>query len=137
MQQKHTILVIDDDRAELDIMTKVLDCAGYHPLVAEDGETGFRAAIFGRPDLILLDITMPGLDGYETCKLFKGNKRTKDIPIFFKTCKGDEESIAAGYEVRADCFITKPCNHVKLLRLIKSRLASDRLNLLQTRLQSL
>jgi len=137
MQQKQTILVIDDDRIELDIMSNVLFTAGYRVLIAEDGETGYHRAIFAKPDLILLDIMMPGADGYETCIMLKGNKRTQHIPIFFKTCKGDTESIAAGYLTGADSFIIKPCNHDRLLREIKSRLALDRLNLLQQHLQSL
>ncbi len=137
MQQKHTILVIDDDRTELGIMNNVLHDAGYRVFTAEDGETGYHRAIFARPDLILLDVVMPGLDGYETCKLLRKHPRTRHIPIFLKTCRGDEESISAGYEVKADSFISKPCDHDKLLRLIKSRLALVRRDYLQTRRQSL
>lgn len=135
--QKHTILIIDDDCRELDIMNNVLYDAGYQVLVAEDGEIGYRRAVFARPDLILLDVMMPGKNGYETCKLLKGNKHTRNIPIFFKTCKGDGKSILDGYRAGIDRFITKPCNHDELLRLVKSRLASVQQDHLQTHLQLL
>ncbi len=124
MQQKQTILVIDDDSTELDIMTKVLSTAGYRVLIAEDGESGYHRALFAIPDLILLDVMMPGIDGYETCELLRKNKRTKDTSIFFKTCKNDEPSKLDGYMAGGDCFITKPCNQDELLNLIKSRLAA-------------
>lgn len=135
MQQKHTILVIDDDRLELDIMTNVLSTAGFRVLVAEDGEIGVIRAIFSRPDLILLDVMMPGINGYETCERLRENKRTKDIPIFFKTCKSDEQSTIEGYRKGADRYITKPCKHDELLYLITSQLASTQSDHLQTHLQ--
>ena len=137
MQQKHTILVIDDDCTELDIMTNLLSTAGFRVLIAEDGQTGVNRAIFARPDLILLDVMMPGVDGYETCKQLRENKRTKDIPIFFKTCVGGEQAIIAGYRVGVDRFITKPCKLDRLLRLITCRLVSLQSNHLKTRLQAL
>lgn len=137
MQQKHTILIIDDDCIELDILSTVLSTAGYRVLIAEDGETGFNRAIFAQPDLILLDVMMPGIDGYETCRRLRENKRTQQIPIFFKTCKNDELSTVDGFEAGADRFITKPCNHNELLRVIKSQLTSVQRDHLQTRLQFL
>lgn len=137
MQQKYTVLVIDDDRTELNIMITVLSSAGLRVLVAEDGETGFHRAIFARPDLILLDVVMPGIDGYETCQKLHKHPRTQHIPIFFKTCKYDESSMVDGFEVGGERFITKPSDHDELLSLIKSRLASVRLDHLQSRLQSL
>lgn len=129
MRQNHTILVIDDNHHELDIMNNVLYDAGYQVLVAEDGETGYRRAVFARPDLILLDVMMPGVDGYETCRLLRGNHRTCDIPIFFTTCRDDDQSIINGFHAGIDDFITKPCDFEWLLMRIRSRLASTRSHL--------
>lgn len=137
MQQKHTILIIDDDCTELDILSTVLSTAGYRILVAEDGETGFNRAIFARPDLILLDVMMPGIDGYETCKRLRNNQRTQQIPIFFMTCLGSEEAIADGFQAGIDSFVAKPCNHDDLLGLITSRLTSNRSDYLETHLHVL
>lgn len=137
MQQKHTILVVDDDRTELDIMSNVLSSAGFRVLIAEDGESGFNRALFARPDLILLDVMMPGIDGYETCRMLRENKHTKDIPIFFKTCLGSGQSIIKGFRAGVDSHITKPCNHDKLLCQVKSRLALIQSDHLKTRFQVL
>lgn len=139
MHKKHTILVIDDDPTELDLMTRVLSAAGYRVLVAEDGESGANYAIFGRPDLILLDVMMPGLNGYETCAELRSNNRTRNIPIFFKTCLGlKQTTIVEGFRAGVDSIITKPCNHEQLLMQINSRLASAQSgHLKETRVQLL
>lgn len=122
MQQKQTILVIDDDRIELDIMNNVLSSAGYRVLIAEDGETGYNRALFAQPNLILLDVMMPGIDGYETCRKLRENRRTQDIPIFFKTCRSDNRSKIEGFREGIDGYIVKPSNHDRLLLQIKSQL---------------
>jgi len=139
MQPKHTILVIDDDIAELGIMTTVLSAAGFRVLVAEDGESGVNYAIFARPDLILLDVMMPGLNGYETCEKLRSHKRTENIPIFFKTCLGDKQTTyIKGFRAGVDRIIAKPCDHDQLLLQINSRLdAAQSGYLIKTRFQLL
>lgn len=117
-----TILTIDDNPFELDIMTQVLTSAGYKHIVAEDGATGFNRAVFAKPDLILLDVCMPGIDGFETCRLLRENKRTRDIPIILKTCMGSVEAIVKGFKFGADDFIIKPCDHDELLSRISFRI---------------
>ena len=133
MQQKYTVLVIDDDYTELDMMAKVLTRGGYRVLTAEDGETGYNSAIFAHPDLILLDVLMPGINGYETAKRLRGNRRTKNVPIFFKTCIGDKQStIIEGFLSGVDYVIPKSCDHDGLLDLIKFQLAAIRSRNLRT-----
>lgn len=137
MQQQHTILVVDDDRIELGIMNNVLSTAGYRVLIAEDGETGFNRAIFAQPSLILLDVMMPGIDGFETCRRLRENKRTRGIPIFFKTCRSDDRALIDSYREGIDDYFVKPSNHHRLLHQIKSRLSSDRSFYLKTRIPPL
>lgn len=122
MQHKPTILVIDDDFKELDVMTKVLTASGFRPLVADDGKTGYHRAQFARPDLILLDINMPVMDGFETYKQLRQNPRTAHIPIIFKTCRSDDQTFLDGLRAGVDDYIVKPCNHEQLITRIMSRL---------------
>jgi len=111
-----TILSIDDDANELAVMTALFADAGYRHLVAEDGATGIQCAIFAKPDLILLDVCMSGMDGFEVCAKLRENKRTRDIPILLKTCLCSANAVIGGFTVGADDFITKPCNHDELLQ---------------------
>ena len=120
------ILVIDDDVCELDIMSNVLSDAGFRMLAAEDGDSGVNRAIFAVLDIILLDVMMPGIDGFEVCRQLRQNKRTRHIPIFLKTCLRDERSILRGYRAGIDDFIYKPCDHDRILSKIKSRLIYGR-----------
>ena len=122
-----TILVIDDDYRELDIMDCILNEAGYRVLVAEDGETGVQRAFFAQPDLILLDVMMPGMSGHKAAQLLRSNPRTKDIPIFFKSCNYSAQSIVEGFVIGVDDYLKKPVNHAQLLHKIRIRFASDRL----------
>jgi DNA-binding response OmpR family regulator len=122
MQQQQTILVIDDDYIELGIMNNVLSAAGFRALVAEDGITGYHRAIFALPDLILLDVNMPIMDGFETYKLLRKNQRTAHIPIIFKTCQSDDQTFLSGLRAGVDDYIVKPCNHEQLISRITSRL---------------
>lgn len=124
MQQKQTILVVDDDCKELDIMSNVLSTAGYRVLIAEDGETGYHRAIFAQPGLILLDVKMPIMDGFETCKLLRDNPRTAHIPIIFKTCQNDDNTFLSGLRAGVDDYMVKPCNHVQLITRITSLLSA-------------
>lgn len=117
-----TILLIDDDHRELDIISQTLTAYGYRVLVAEDGETGIQRAMFAKPDMILLDVCMPGIDGYETCDRLRKNERTRDIPIILKTCLSSVQSIVNGFKYGADDFLMKPVDHDELLNRIKFRI---------------
>src|SRR5437868_9524134 len=84
-----TILIVDDMPANLGVLTSHLERQGYVAVVAQGGEEGIARANFVRPDLILLDVMMPGMDGFETCRQLKASFRTRDIPVVFMTALTD------------------------------------------------
>lgn len=110
-----TVLVIDDDPNNLAIVTGFLEECNFTILVADDGESGLERAEYAQPDLILLDIMMPGIDGYETCRRLKGASGTKDIPVIFMTALSDVEHKVKGFEAGAVDYVTKPYNREEVL----------------------
>ena len=120
MKKQPTILVIDDSEVNIDILVELLE--GYDVLVALDGKTACEIAREEDLDLILLDIMMPHLNGYETCRLLKKNAKTKKIPIIFSTAKTDEESIAKAYDAGGIDFVSKPFKPKELLARINTHL---------------
>jgi phosphoserine phosphatase RsbU/P len=101
------VLIVDDTRANVDILVHALQ-REYHLSVALDGEAALRSVKAAPPDLILLDIMMPGLDGYEVCRRLKADAATRDIPVVFLSALHEVEDKAAGFEVGAADYITKP-----------------------------
>jgi DNA-binding response OmpR family regulator len=117
-----TILTVDDTPANTRLLTHYLEKQGYKVLTAEDGFEGFKAAIQYHPDLVLLDVMMPGTDGYEVCELLKAEEETKDIPVMFLTAKADMEDRIKGFELGAVDYITKPFNLVEISTRVKNQL---------------
>jgi CheY-like chemotaxis protein len=117
-----TILTVDDTPANVRLLTHYLEKQGYRVLTAEDGFEGFKAAIQYHPDLVLLDVMMPGTDGYEVCELLKAEEETKDIPVVFLTAKADVEDRVKGFELGAADYITKPFNLVEISARVKMHL---------------
>ena len=109
-----TILTVDDTPANIRLLMHYLEKQGYNVITAEDGFEGFKAAIQFKPDLILLDVMMPGTDGYEVCELLKAEEETKDIPVVFLTAKTDAEDKVRGFELGAVDYITKPFKLVEI-----------------------
>jgi len=109
------ILIIDDDHDNLDIVSEYLEACHYSILVAEDGESGLKRAEYARPDLILLDIMMPGIDGYETCRRLKEMERTREIPVIFMTALADTEHMVRGFEAGAVDYVTRPVQREELV----------------------
>jgi PleD family two-component response regulator len=103
------ILVVDDDAFNFDMMESAFD-SDYDVLYAADGMVALDLATGRKPDLILLDVMMPNLDGYEVCSRLKADKRTKDIPVIFVTGLGDMSAETKGLELGAVDYITKPIN---------------------------
>jgi diguanylate cyclase (GGDEF)-like protein len=103
-----SILCIDDDRDILNLLEKILAGAGYTIFTASDGKQGLIEARNRKPDLILLDIVMPGMDGYEVCKKIKDREETKNIPVIFITAKKEDEDEAKGLKMGAVDYIRKP-----------------------------
>jgi signal transduction histidine kinase len=124
MTHKHEtkILVIEDNLINVTILLEQLNLFGYKTLIAEDGEVGIKRAMFARPDLILLDIMMPGIDGYETCRQLKENPKTKDIPIIFVTALTATKSRVKGFEYGAVDYITKPFQQEEVIARIQTHL---------------
>jgi len=117
-----TILTVDDTPANIRLLTHYLEKQGYRVITAEDGFEGFKAAIQYHPDLVLLDVMMPGTDGYEVCELLKAEEETKDIPVVFLTAKADVEDRVRGFELGAVDYITKPFNLIEIAARVKNHL---------------
>lgn len=123
-----TVLIIEDESALAELVAFNLEKDGFAPLLAPDGTTGLEYARQRRPDLILLDLMLPGMTGIEVCKLLKGSDKTSRIPIIMLTAKGEEIDRVVGFEVGADDYIVKPFSIRELLLRVKSvlrRIAPD------------
>ena len=121
MEQKR-ILVVDDE-VELAEMLKIrLEANGYHVLIACDGQEGFEKAKKEKPDLIILDLMLPKIDGYKVCGLLKADSRFKKIPIVLFSARAQDSDKQMGQEVGADAYLTKPFEPATLLAKIKDLL---------------
>ena len=121
------ILIVDDIPANLNLLRQALEPEGYNIIAAPSGEVALQIADRTQPDLILLDIMMPGMDGFETCHLLKSDKATADIPVIFITAKDEMESVVEGFEVGGVDYITKPFQHEEVRARVVTHLAIKRL----------
>ncbi len=121
-----TVLVVDDNPTNLKLMFNLLEREAYKPLVAVDGKQGIRRAERARPDLILLDILMPGLDGFETCEILKKTDATKDIPVIFMTAVADARQKVKAFDMGAVDYVTKPFHAEEVLARVRTQLALKR-----------
>ena len=120
--ERATLLVVDDMPETLTLMSGLLK-DDYKVKIANDGEKALKiAASDSPPNLILLDIMMPGMDGYEVCRRLKENEGTKDIPVIFITSKSDTEGEAKGFDLGAVDYITKPFVHQIVLARVRTHL---------------
>lgn len=103
-----TILIVDDTPANLGVVAESLEGYGYRVLVAQDGEEGLQRAILVQPDLILLDVMMPELDGFEVCRRLKQQIKTRDIPVIFMTARTETCDKVTGFKAGAVDYVTKP-----------------------------
>lgn len=122
---KPTILVIDDTPANVHVAMELLHAEGFRVLVAEDGEEGLERARLGRPDLILLDVMMPGVDGFETCRRLKADDATRDIPVIFLTALAYTEQKLTGFAVGGADYVTKPIQQEELLARVRTQLENQ------------
>src|SRR5215510_7072009 len=120
------ILVVDDEVKNVKLLEALLLPRGYEVVIASNGEEALRQVQQERPDLILLDIMMPVMDGFEACKILKDNADTRLIPIVIMTALGQVEDRIKGIEAGADDFLTKPFNRDELLARIRTSLRLKR-----------
>jgi DNA-binding response OmpR family regulator len=130
MPKQKTILIIDDELALQEVLEEFLSEAGYSVIMSGNGRSGYQCAQFTRPDLILLDVAMPGIDGYETCRMLRRRAATMYTPIFFMTANSTEQSMVEGFEAGGDRYITKPYRPEDVLEVIKHRFSRPDLDLL-------
>ncbi len=121
-EKKLTILIVDDMPKNIQVAAGMLSRYGYQIAFDENGESALLHTKEVRFDLILLDIIMPGMDGYEVCRRLKDNPETKAIPVIFLTGKTDTESIVKGFEIGAADYVTKPFNEAELLARVNTHL---------------
>lgn len=122
------ILIVDDEEDIAFSLARRLTAAGYEVICAEDGVEGLRRAQTEQPNLIILDLMLPKMDGYKVCRLLKFDERYKRIPIIMLTARGQEEDMALGRQMGAEAYLTKPCDSGALLEKIKELLDGVRSN---------
>ena len=113
---------MDDNLSNLDVLLYTLSESGYDISVATDGEMALKAVTVALPDLILLDVKMPGIDGFETCKRLKSDPTTKDIPVIFLSAKNDAADIVMGFQCGGADYITKPFKKDEVLVRVNTQL---------------
>ena len=116
------ILVVDDNRENLQVVGSLLRKKEYNVIAADNAQDAIDFAVRKIPDLILLDIMMPGEDGYSVCRRLKNRNMTKKIPVIFLTAKQDQESLQKAFEIGGIDYISKPFNKYELLARIKAQL---------------
>lgn len=122
-QEESSILIVDDDPANLGVISASLEDHGFQMLVARDGESGLQKARYARPGLILLDVLMPGIDGFEICNRLKEDEGTRDIPVIFMTALTATKEKVKGFEAGGVDFITKPFQEDEVLARVRIHLS--------------
>ena len=119
---KKKILLVDDSKTVLMMEQMILNKAAYELVTAHDGRQAIAKANSERPDLILMDVMMPEMGGFEACKQLRSVETTRGIPIIMVTTRGEAESIEQGYASGCSDYITKPINGMELLSKLKNYL---------------
>ena len=114
------VLIIEDERALTDVLAYNLQREGYEAITAHDGQEGLRKAQTLLPDLILLDLMLPGLSGFDVCRELRAGERTREIPIIIISAKSEETDQVVGFSLGADDYVTKPFSVKVLLQRIKA-----------------
>jgi two-component sensor histidine kinase/DNA-binding NarL/FixJ family response regulator len=118
----HNILIVDDNPTNLAVIVDYLEDSGLTILVSQDGESSLKRAKYAKPSIILLDVLMPGIDGYEACSRLKNDPDTRDIPIIFMTALSSTEDKVKGFEMGAVDYVTKPIQPEEVLARINLHL---------------
>jgi DNA-binding NtrC family response regulator len=121
------ILIVDDVPANLRILSDALEPEGYQILAAPSGEVALQIVKRAMPDLIILDVLMPGIDGFETCRKLKESESTRNIPVIFVTAKGETQDVVEGFRTGGVDYITKPFEKEEVLSRVRNHLEISRL----------
>lgn len=120
--EQDTILIVDDLKANLKLLTYILEAKGYQTSFALSGREALERLTILTPDLILLDLMMPDINGLEVCQRIKSNPDYRDIPIIFLTASQEEHHLIEAFELGADDYVTKPFRKPELLRRVKTQI---------------
>lgn len=120
MKNEKTILIVDDEQDILSLVEFHVNQQGYHTINSTSGEVALKLARSEQPDLVILDLMLPGIGGLDVCKLLKSDEKTAMIPIIMLTAKGTEADIIKGLEMGADDYVTKPFSPKVLMARVKS-----------------
>jgi DNA-binding response OmpR family regulator len=123
---KKKILLVDDSHTVLLLHRMMLSHCGYELLTARDGQEALDKAFIERPDLIFLDVLMPRLDGFQTCRALRLRSEMKDVPIILVTTRGEPHYVRQGFESGCTDYITKPFDGEELLAKVRSHLEEAR-----------
>ncbi len=121
-RENNVILIIDDNAANIGVIVDYLKEYGFETVVARNGTMGIKRARFSRPDLILLDVLMPDINGFETCRRLKTDNITKNIPVIFMTALSDVEDKVKGFSVGGVDYVTKPVQQQEILARVRTHL---------------
>lgn len=119
-----TILVVEDSPTQLHLVKSALQARGYHVITASNGEEGVEIARKERPSLVVLDVILPGRNGFQVCRDLKNCPDTKDVPVIVLTSKNQDSDRFWGMKQGADAYLTKPCTNEDLLAAIARHLPS-------------
>ncbi|MBI2093281.1 MAG: response regulator [Candidatus Omnitrophica bacterium] len=125
MVEKKRILLVDDEPSIVKMVSKRLEVEGFEVLTAYDGHAGLLAAQSQQPDLIILDLMLPKMNGYEVCRLLKFDQKSQHIPIILFTARAQEKDEQLGNECGADAYVRKPFKSEELLGKVRSLLPSS------------
>ena len=127
-ERSDQILIVDDTPANLDVLCRLLEAQGYRVLAVPNGEVALRLAAEVHPDLILLDVMMPEINGYEVCRQIKQSPLTADVPVIFISARDEIDSLVQGFAAGGVDYITKPFHADEVIIRVETHLKINRLN---------
>lgn len=122
----HKVLIVDDETNIRDILDFSLHAEGFEAIGARSGDEAFTLAVSEQPDLVILDLMMPGTSGIETCRRLKNDRRTRHLPVILLTARTSSDDRAAGEEAGADAYITKPFSPHRVIATVERLLGVGR-----------
>ncbi|MFT5378118.1 MAG: DNA-binding response OmpR family regulator, partial [Candidatus Latescibacterota bacterium] len=127
-QHEPRLLLVDDTPANLHVLCEVLEARGYNISIALSGQQALDIAAQATPDLVLLDVMMPEMDGYEVCRLLKADEKMRDVPVIFITAQDLSDGVVAGFDAGGVDYITKPFREREVLARVQTHLQLNQLN---------